>query len=220
MIARQTTPPDLRVALETFERAYAYVERANLLAEVEWQASRSFPDFTEADLLREAAWVILCSGFRESVVRKIFDYISLCFCDWESSQAIVRSAPLCRASAMSSIQNIRKLDAIVGVAQFVDEVGFNLLKSSITNDPIHHLQKLAYIGPATAYHLAKNLGVAVAKPDRHLVRLSGRLGYDNVQELCTSIAAETGIPISVVDLVLWRYLADHSAVGPESKQAR
>lgn len=44
--------------------------------------------FSESDLLGELAWVILCSGFRERVVRRIFGKISLCFFDWASAATI------------------------------------------------------------------------------------------------------------------------------------
>lgn len=118
---------------------------------------------------------------------------------------------------MASIRNERKLDAIIGIARHVYGIGFGLLKQRILDDPINELQKLPYIGPVTAWHLAKNLGLDVAKPDRHLVRLSGQLGYKEVHDLCASIAAATGNPVSVVDIILWRYLADRSA--PDAKKS-
>ena len=59
--------PDIERALNIFNDASDYVVQAGLLAEVEWQRCIQFNDFSETDLLREAAWVILCSGFRELV---------------------------------------------------------------------------------------------------------------------------------------------------------
>jgi hypothetical protein len=64
---------------------------------------------------------------------------------------------------------------------------------------------MPYIGPVTWRHLAKNVGVAVAKPDRHLVRLSIALGRSSVDELCHEIAELVADPVSVVDVVLWRW---------------
>jgi endonuclease III len=198
---------DVKAALGTFAKAFAYVEAAGFLAEVEWQNSRHFSEFTESDLLREAAWVILCGGFREAVVRRVFDHISLSFFDWESSAAIVGSASVCHSVAMGSFRNRRKLDAIVMVADRIDKMGFETLKSRILDDPIQELRMLPHIGPITSWHLAKNLGFDAAKPDRHLVRLCDRLGFSDVQELCGSVAAATGNAICVVDIILWRYLA-------------
>jgi hypothetical protein len=54
-------------------------------------------------------------------------------------------------------------------------------------------------------HLAKNLGLPVAKPDRHLVRIAGAAGYPNVDALCKDISEITQHPPSVVDVVLWRF---------------
>ena len=63
---------------------------------------------------------------------------------------------------------------------------------------------MPFMGPATSYHLAKNLGFQVAKPDRHLNRISESNGFKNAHELCEAIASQTREPISVVDGVLWR----------------
>lgn len=51
-------------------------------AEVIWQRTVSMDGVTESAFLREAAWVILCTGFRERTLRTRFGYLSLCFCDW------------------------------------------------------------------------------------------------------------------------------------------
>lgn len=51
----------------------------------------------------------------------------------------------------------------------------------------------------------KNLGIQVAKPDRHLVRIAQNYGFNDVQKFCSSISEKTNDPVSVVDLVLWRY---------------
>jgi len=178
---------------------------AGFAAEMDWQREQEFSAFTETDLLREAAWVILCSGFRESVVRQRFDLVSLCFCDWESAREICNSAEQCRATALAAFGNRQKIDAILGTAAVVIRLGFAQLKECILQDPIRSVQILPFIGPITAFHLVKNLGYATAKPDRHLVRLASALGYPDVHQLCGSLSEATGDPIQVVDVVLWRY---------------
>jgi hypothetical protein len=182
-------------------------------SEINWQVEREFGTFTETDLLREAAWVTLCSGFKESVVRRCFDLISLCFCDWESASEICNSAMQCRATALAAFGNPKKIDAILGTAILVNRIGFAQLKQSILQDPIRSVQMLPFIGPITAFHLAKNLGYATAKPDRHLVRLASVLGYSDVHQLCGSLSEATGDPIQVVDVVLWRYAERGGSLG-------
>lgn len=141
-------------------------------------------------------------------MQRLFKHISLCYCDWESAKEILHAAPACHLAAARVFRNTAKLDAIVNVARRVELVGFSVLKRSIIGNPISELQRFTYIGPVTVRHLAKNLGFDFAKPDRHLVRLSLQMGFANVSDLCRAIAQVSGETIRVVDLILWRYLAD------------
>jgi hypothetical protein len=45
----------------------------------------------------------------------------------------------------------------------------------------------------------------VAKPDRHLLRVSKALGFKSPQALCSTISDFTGEKVAVVDLVIWRF---------------
>jgi hypothetical protein len=63
--------------------------------------------FSESDLLREIAWVTLCSGFREKIVRSLFGKISLCFFDWVSAATIANHADICVATAMDAFHSTR-----------------------------------------------------------------------------------------------------------------
>lgn len=200
---------DLPAAAHFFSKACSYVHNAGLTSEVAWQRDSDFTEFTESDLLREHAWVALCSGFRESVVRRVFDHVSLCFCDWESSEAIVASGEVCCLTAASSFSNHAKLKGILSAARQINAVGFSKFKQAVLTDPINKLQSLPYIGPITSWHLAKNLGLDVAKPDRHLVRVSQSLGFRDANHLCRELAASTGEQAKVVDIIVWRYIADN-----------
>lgn len=201
--------PNLKGALQVFTAASAYMTSAGRDAEVQWQRRVALDKFTETDLLREAAWVILCSGFRERIVRRVFDHISLCFCDWESASAILDADPICRMAAMASFRSPAKLGAIVTAALHVNGQGFAAFKQAVLAAPLTELQRLPYIGPVTVWHLAKNLGLDVAKPDRHLARVSLALGFDDADQFCTAIAKVIGERRNVVDLIVWRYLADN-----------
>jgi hypothetical protein len=200
---------DHESAFQIFRQAREYISRAELSAEVIWQREVTFGQFTESELLREAAWVIMCGGFRESTVRSIFRSVSLCFCDWESAAAIQEVRQACKGSALRIFRHEKKLNGIVAVADRVVGAGFDNLKRAIVANPIVELQKFPYIGPITVWHLAKNLGFNVAKPDRHLVRVSTRLGFESAFALCAAVAQRFGEETKVVDLVIWRYLADN-----------
>jgi hypothetical protein len=212
--------PKLSEALGFYSAASLYMHDAGLTSEIEWQRNSSFEHFSESDLLQESAWVILCSGFRESIVRKHFDHISLCFCDWESAQSIAANANACRISAHSVFRNGAKLDAIVSVAETIVKTGFEEFKKSILLDPLAKLQSLPFIGPVTALHLVKNLGLDVAKPDRHLVRIASQFGFHDAYQLCAAIGDRIGESAKVVDLILWRYAADNQSIGLPGSTAK
>lgn len=196
-------------AMRLFIKASGYAVAAGFDVEVKQQRAVMLEHVTERDLLREAAWVVLCSGFRESTIRRCFQHISLCFCDWESATSILDAYPACKIAAKYSFSNDAKLEAIVGIARHIARVGFESFKQAVLHSPIDALQQLPYIGPITVWHLAKNIGVDAAKPDRHLARVSLRLGFPDAASLCAAIAGETGDPLSVVDLIIWRFLADN-----------
>ncbi|SRR5579871_1365872 len=204
----------IRNATDLYKMAECYTRAAGFGWEADWQRSRVFGDFSERDLLRETAWVIMCSGFRESTVRCCFGYISLCFCDWESAREIARHRRACIDTAAARFQNYRKLNAIVNVADTICEAGFSRLQSRIHREPIVELQQFPFVGPTTSWHLAKNLGLNVAKNDRHLAKFAEQYGFSSAHTLCQVIADMTGEPKSVVDIVLWRFATLFS--GPQS----
>jgi hypothetical protein len=198
-------------ALEIYRTAKECVQGSQFSAELLWQASRNINQFNESELLRESAWVILCSGFKESVIRRRFPFISTCFCNWESSEAICASAQLCRITALSCFGNERKIQGILDAATYIHGMGFEYYKQQIIEDPLPALSNLPFIGAITANHLAKNLGFELAKADRHLQRFALSVGFGHPQELCVRISDVTGDPVRVVDLILWRYLEQRRA---------
>ncbi|WP_321326415.1 hypothetical protein [Thiomicrorhabdus sp.] len=197
----------ITTVLELFQTAQNTVLKSGYGWEIEWQRELKFTSFSEQDFIRETAWVILCSGFRESTVRKYFDYISLCFCDWESAEEIFEHQQSCVLTASSAFKNKKKLNAIIKVAETIRDEGFLEFKKTVKENPIQKLQELPFIGPITSWHLAKNLGLNVAKNDRHLARMAFNWGYSDAHEFCSDISELTGEPASVVDVILWRFAA-------------
>ena len=194
-------------AQQVYDHACEYMRARSLESEVLWQRNANFADFSEQQLLTESAWVILCSGFREATVRRTFDHICLSFCDFESAEIICREKSICVKAARASINNPAKLKAICACAELVCSWGFAAYKQKVSEDPVAHLQMIPFIGPVTVWHLAKNLGLDVAKPDRHMIRLASRLGFVSAAALCEELAYRNNEQVKVVDLILWRYLA-------------
>jgi hypothetical protein len=177
--------------------------------EVDWQYSASLDTLDEPTFLREAAWVILCSGMREKVVSDKFQAISRAFLDWASARHIVGNAASCERDALVHFGNVRKIGAITQVANMVSRLGIEEIVRNLRSQGVPYLERFPYIGPVTAFHLAKNIGVPCAKPDRHLASIADRLGYPDAHALCSEIAGVTDEPIPVVDIVLWRFATLH-----------
>ena len=173
--------------------------------ELDWQTNRSFNDLEESEFLQEIAWVVLVSGFRESVVRRLFPAITEAFYYWQNTDEILCHLSDCRSNAFAVFANPKKIDAICSIITSVASDGFPHVKRLIKEDGLQYLITFPMIGPISGVHLLKNIGFPVAKPDRHLVRIASSAGFVSVTDLCMTIQAITGDAISEVDYVLWRY---------------
>jgi len=160
---------------------------------------------TESAFLCELAWVVLSAGIAEHVVRRKFPEVSNGFFNWVSASRIVASRDECFANAYQHFGHDAKLNAIIASADIVQTCGFEKIKTALLANPIATLRQFPYIGSVTVHHLAKNLGLQTAKPDRHLSRISSAAGHNDVEQFCKSIAAFVGDDIRTVDTVLWRY---------------
>lgn len=160
---------------------------------------------SESDFLREAAWVILNSGFRESTVRKHWSFISLCYFDWESADLIREDPTACIDLASTVFANFSKLEAISACASIISDVGLPTLLRELESTGYNHVMRIPFIGKITVHHLARNLGFPSAKPDRHIVRLAQEVDHEPIS-MCRLLAEEFGDPIGFVDYILWRYL--------------
>lgn len=170
--------------------------------EQEWQANRDLDIITEVQFYSEMAWVVMASGMKERVVRKKYPLVASAFNEFRvppvpGEENIVE--------ACKYFNNRRKISAICNNIDRIRREGFDSFINRVRKDTISVLLELDYIGPITCYHLAKNIGVQVAKPDRHLARIAAVCGFADVQELCAYISKMTGDSIPLVDIVLWRY---------------
>lgn len=205
---------DINVKLNsTSHRKLAYhyliakeqVIEAGYAEEIDWQDEVSIEKLNESDFLREAAWVVLSAGFRESIIRDKFYRISEAFLNWSDANSIISQRESCRHDALLMFRNKRKIDSIIEIVDRVACEGFIAIYRNIITNGIYYLQQLPYIGPVTSYHLAKNIGLSTAKPDRHLIRVANSFGYNSVERMCKDISNEVGDSIQVIDIVLWRH---------------
>ena len=201
-MARTLTPTNLAKA---YLLAKDFVIRSGFDAEIDWQEDLSLQSVSESDFLREMAWVVLSAGFRESLLRKHFPALSAAFLNWSSGREISQAKHECRFKALQAFNHEKKVDAILSTSELTAQIGFAALKWRIENEGVEFLKQLSFIGPVTAFHLAKNLGLSVVKPDRHLVRTAKAGGFACPTSMCQTIADVVAEKLSVVDLVIWRY---------------
>lgn len=138
----------------------------------------------------EAIFVICNSGMKNTVARGIFQRCTAALQDSSAVFAVFKHPG--KAAAIETIWRDRERlwDGYLSAA-----------------DKLAFLQGLPWIGGITKYHLAKNFGADVAKPDVHLVRLADREGCA-VQALCERLANDVGLRVATVDTVLWRACAN------------
>jgi hypothetical protein len=195
--ARRLASAYLDAKAEVIQRGYA--------SEIDWQYDTCINHVNERLFMRESAWVILSSGLSERVVRSRFPLVCEAFDGFLSAADIWRHRHKHRICALSAFRFAPKIDAIIVIAGYLARTGVDHVCKQLHNEPIEFLLKFPYLGPATSRHLAKNLGVPVAKPDRHMVRIAARLGFPTVSDMCGMVSSVVGDPVSVIDLVIWRY---------------
>lgn len=198
---------DTVAVVSSYLAAKRSLVESDYVDEIVWQATRRVVDIDASSFVREAAWVILSSGMRESVVRECFSAITDAFHNWDAAQ--ISSDPSCIGRALRIFRHRPKLEAIEAFATYAASTPIDEIRRQLTADPEIFLRGFPFMGPITWAHLAKNLGLSAAKADRHLERLSRRLQRESVAELCAEVGSWLGEPIEIVDVVLWRWSVLH-----------
>lgn len=153
--------------------------------EIVWQESVTEPD-TADEFMWQYIWVVISSGMKNQVARII---------ELRIINAYNNGKPI-----NTAFRHKGKVKAIEYMMVNHDELFEQYLNNK---DKLAFLKSLPWVGEITKYHLAKNLGEDIAKPDRHLVRIAHRYG-ETAQALCEKLAKETGYRIATVDLIIWR----------------
>ncbi len=187
------TPPKIELATpitaKLFRKIEKAVRKAGYSAAIEWSENVP-PPATAKDFAAEAIYVILNSGFSNRVAVPIF----------QRCMAALREG----ASTKTVFGHPGKVEAIDTIWRRRRKL---FRRYQEADDLIEFCGELPWVGPVTKFHLAKNLGADVAKPDVHLNRLAEAEGV-TAQELCDRLAKETGFRAATIDLILWRACAD------------
>ncbi len=175
---------------------------------VEWCRTRPpVEQVGHVDFIAEYAFVVSVSGFRASVVEERFPRLAKALHGFDPEQIVRMPYQQIRdLYERHMLRNGAKAEAFArGIRALADFETIQKLKAMLAKGHVDCLKSLPWIGDVTKYHLARNLGVDVAKPDVHLTRLAKKFGYDDVGRMCADLAAEFDERVAAVDGILWEY---------------
>lgn len=156
--------------------------------DIQWAENLAPPE-DAIHFAMETIYVIVNSGMKHKVAQGIFDRCKF---------ALIEGQPV-----INYFKHKGKVAAIERVWA-ERQVFFDGYMAA--TDKVEFCKTIPWVGGITCYHLAKNFGAQVAKPDVHLQRLADLEGV-TAQALCERLAKETGYKISTVDTILWRACA-------------
>ncbi len=153
--------------------------------EIAWQESLK-PCENATEFFGQYMWVVLSAGMKNQIARIIESRIHQA---WDNG--------LPTSSGFGHKGKVRAIDHVLLNRERI------FLEYQNSSNKVEYLVTLPWIGDITKWHLAKNLGLDSAKPDRHLVRIAEGLKTSPL-ELCKRLAVATGYRIATVDLIIWR----------------
>ncbi|HEV8286869.1 MAG TPA: hypothetical protein VGQ09_21315 [Chitinophagaceae bacterium] len=173
--------------------------------EIYWHEKIDIKNISNQVFLSEYAWVVLSSGMKESIIKNKFSLLSQVFYNWSDTLLIHKKQRELKIKALKVFNHSAKISALFFMAEYLNYNCVSVEIKKIKELGFEYLERFPFLGPATSLHFAKNLGFIISKPDRHLLRISKKFGYNCPFSFCKEIAKETGEKESVIDIVLWRY---------------
>lgn len=173
------------ITLRRFKKLEQAIRDAGFGDDIAW-AEQLGPPANAEEFAREAVYVIVNSGMKNTVAVGIFERCMERLHAGKRVRRVFRHPG--KARAIATIWKDRH-------QLFAD--------FSSAEDKVEFCASLPWIGPVTSYHLAKDLGADLAKPDVHLARIARR-DRTTVERLCRKLARLSGYRIATVDTILWR----------------
>ena len=189
---------------------------------------------TNNQILAEICWIIYCSGFKFDVIQKYWPKISNALRSFDVAQVARLSLDIETTAnevcSKSGFKNKRKALWCINNAQRIIDLDEEFSKGgglkgyflelsrfdtlSLVKMAPNVLQELKFkgIGNVTIFHLLKNLGLDVFKPDLHVCRLLERVGLINqnttileIYSIMSNIAKANGLKVKELDSLLFMY---------------
>lgn len=172
--------------IEFYNQAKKDIIQKGYQKEIDFVEQRKFDDITSGEFFWQYVYVVFNAGMKNQVAESMYRKFVESGIDAVKHLGKRKAIELAIKEYKWWFKELKELDTII--------------------DKLLFLKSLPWIGDITKYHLARNLGIDVAKPDRHMMRLADKFGYDsNVMYMCNDISKQVGARIGTVDVILWRY---------------
>lgn len=139
----------------------------------------------------ETAYVIVNSGMKAQIAWRIWERVR---------ERLERDLPVTGSGAFGHPGKVKAIDDVWKNRHDLFQ-RFNQAEGDSAK--LEFLGSLPWVGNITRYHLAKNFGLQVAKPDRWLVRVADIHGQ-TVKAFCQHLSDATGFSVPLVDTIIWR----------------
>jgi hypothetical protein len=186
------------------------------------------------DIYSEICWIVYNSGFKLEIVSKYWPKISRELLYFDVDRVFNESVnnpqfvhTICYNSGFNSVKkaegcvfNSGRLIEIESSLALAGGIrGFFIQLSQLPNDAL--LDRIPFIadylhlkgiGKVTIYHLLKNMGVDIFKPDIHVCRMLTRLNLINqentisdISQIMIKLSRKSGLSLCELDTLLFNY---------------
>lgn len=196
--------PPTDKGIEAYFAAALVFARDHYQEEMDRISSTRFEDVTPEHFFQEYVWVVHATGFSAKAVGSFMPRLMVAYGDWMDlgaeppEQVVERVRKVCN--------NPQKIKAVCAMAMRLRNgiltAGWESFKNTQLSK-VEDLSRLPYIGKITRYHLGRNIGLLeCVKPDLHLIRMAKHWNFDDCESMCKAVRP-IGMPLGIVDLVLW-----------------
>jgi hypothetical protein len=173
--------------------------------EMDQIASVKHDEVDPTHFFNEYIWVVHATGFSAKAVGKFMPRLLEAYGSYIELALVTPEEGIERVKVVCN--NPQKIKAVHKTAilmlKGIKNDGWDKFKKISLSTP-QLLKELPYIGPVTCYHLARNIGLLdCVKPDLHLIRLAEHWGFPDCISMCKAMGEGSGLPLGIVDLVVW-----------------
>ena len=171
-----------------------------------------FDRLSSQTFVENYCWVIYVSGFEVAVVESHWPSIQSAYKEFDLSKLVRMRGVSKRLLKALPIKNERKALGFLNGCRIVADWGWEQYKAGLRWEwkrrgkeaVMEVLEELPYIGSVTKYHLGMDIGLDVAKPDRHVTRTAEK-HYATVSEMVSYLSNKFGHSRRYVDGVIFEY---------------